>query len=120
MWQEGLQLNPGFGISDVGLDVVMREHYSSAIPKWNAPHWTQPQPLMPGPTTELQQRYYPMTLAALWDMPQSSEGFHNQGPATYKAFMYHLRQINIETVSSKILKGLGCTLRCLKIPDTRS
>ena len=42
--QEGLELNPGFGISDVGLDVVMREHYSGAIPNWNAPHWTQPIP----------------------------------------------------------------------------
>jgi len=42
--QEGLELNPGFGISDVGLDVVMREHYSGTIPTWNAPHWTQPVP----------------------------------------------------------------------------
>jgi hypothetical protein len=34
-------INQGFGISDVGLDVVMREHYSGTVPEWNAPHWTQ-------------------------------------------------------------------------------
>ena len=34
-------IKQGFGISDVGLDVVMREHYSGTVPEWNAPHWTQ-------------------------------------------------------------------------------
>jgi hypothetical protein len=88
MWSEGLPLNPGFGTSDVGLDVVMREHYSATIPNWNAPHWTQPKPLMAGPTSELEQRYFPMQLAALWDMPQSPDGFSNFGAIKFKAFMY--------------------------------
>ena len=39
MWQEGLELNPGLGLSDVGLDVVMREDYHGTIADWNAPHW---------------------------------------------------------------------------------
>ena len=88
MWQEGLELNPGFGMSDVGLDVVMREHYSGTIPNWNAPHWTQPVPFEGKWTRELDQRYYPMQLAALWDMPESPDGFTNDAGNKYKAFMY--------------------------------
>jgi hypothetical protein len=49
--------NQGFGISDVGLDVVMREHYSGTVPEWNAPHWTQPIPFEGERTRELDQRY---------------------------------------------------------------
>lgn len=84
----GLPLNPGLGFSDVGLDVVMREHYSSDITDWNTPHWTEPRPPSMGATTEYSTRYSPMTFAPVWDMPGGPDEFADSSTNRYKGFMY--------------------------------
>lgn len=59
---KGLALNAGFGISNVGLDVVLREHYSYDIVDWNSPHWEQPtdEHVEMGATVQYAARYSPM------------------------------------------------------------
>ena len=49
--------------------------------------WACPPAAVSFRTHELEQRYYPMQLAALWDMPESPDGFANDAGNKYKAFM---------------------------------
>jgi hypothetical protein len=85
MWQEGLEFNAGAPagsplVSDVGLDVVMREAYGGG-----GPGGSGLAPVSKGVITEREARYYPMTFAASWDMPAPT-GYLT--PGAFRAAMY--------------------------------
>lgn len=85
MWQEGLEFNKGAPaglplVSDVGLDVVMREAYGGG-----GPGGSGLSPSREGVITARAARYYPMTFAASWDMPAPPEYLT---PGSFRAAMY--------------------------------
>jgi hypothetical protein len=85
MWQEGLEFNAGApagvpSVSDVGLDVVMRESYSGG-----GPGDSSLSPTSRGVRTERAARYYPMTFAASWDMPAPA---NYVTPGAFRAALY--------------------------------
>ena len=85
MWQEGLEFNAGApagspSVSDVGLDVVMREAYGGG-----GPGDSGLSPASKGVIRARQTRYYPMTFAASWEMP-APDGYVTAG--AFRASMY--------------------------------
>ena len=66
---QGLEFNHGApaglpAVSDIGLDVVMREAYGGG-----GPGGLGKSPAAKGVIRRRESRYYPMTFAASWDMP---------------------------------------------------
>ena len=85
MWQEGLPFNPGAPpglptVSDVGLDVVMRESYSGG-----GPGGSGLGPGSRGVLGERLSRFYPMTFAASWQMLAPPNYIT---PSAFRAAMY--------------------------------
>lgn len=85
MWAEGLEFTKGAPagsplVSDVGLDVVMREAYGGG-----GPGGSGLSPDSKGVISERASRYYPMTFAASWDMPAPTNYLT---PGAFRAALY--------------------------------